>query len=188
MDIKDNNQIEHKIAFLDRDGVINKDFGYVHKIKDLKFCQESIKGMKLLLKKNYKLIIITNQSGIGRGLFSEKEYKNFMEQMYKELHKFNIVILDTFFCPHHPEYGIGNYKKECNCRKPKPGMILEAIKRWKPDINKSILVGDRFSDIEAGYAAGLKNLFLINNSKTHDFSHNFTITKETLFQVAQEVK
>ena len=188
MDIKEKNKKEPKIAFLDRDGVINKDFGYVYKIKDLRFCPESIKGMKLLLKKNYKLIIVTNQSGIGRGLYSVEEYKNFMKHMYEELHKFNIVILDTFFCAHHPEYGIGIYKKECNCRKPKPGMLLEAIKKWKPDIKKSILVGDRPSDIEAGYAAGLKNLFLINNSKKHNFSHNFTITKETLFQVAQEVK
>tara|TARA_Y100000589_G_C27187207_1_gene643193 strand:+ start:2178 stop:2711 length:534 start_codon:yes stop_codon:yes gene_type:complete len=175
-----------KIAFLDRDGVINKDIGYAYKIKDLMFCEKSIEGMKLLIKKNYNLIIITNQSGIGRGLYREKDFFNFMNHMYLELEKENIKILDTFFCPHHPTKGIGEYKKNCNCRKPKAGMIIEAKKKWSINLDESILVGDKYDDIEAGRSAGLKKLYLINNSSSGNFN-NFKSTKENLFEVAQEV-
>ncbi len=164
-----------KAAFLDRDGVINEDYGYVHQIEAFKFCEGALEGLKLLKSQNYLLIIVTNQSGIDRGLFSEFDYKKLTKQYLKKLSEKGLNIDAIYHCPHHPNYSEEIFKY-CNCRKPKPGMILDASKEFNIDLSNSIIIGDSERDLKAGKNAGIKKRFLIStqNYKKND---NKLVTK-----------
>jgi len=148
-----------KAAFLDRDGVINEDYGYVGNIEKFKFREGIFELLKFLQNKGYKLFIITNQSGIARGYYNKKDFHYLMDYMINELKKRNIEIVDYRFCPHHPEI-----TGECECRKPKPGMILNLAKKHNIDLTKSVIIGDKLSDIKAAENAGIKKSFLVKDS------------------------
>ena len=148
--------MEFKCAFLDRDGVINQDKGYISKISDFKIYPGVGKAISLLNKKNYLVIIITNQSGIGRGLIKIKELKNIHNYLRKKIKKYGGKIDDIFYCPFHPEFGKGKYKKKSNDRKPGDGMIRKAIKKWKVNTKTSFMIGDKISDKLAAKKAKIK--------------------------------
>ena len=145
-----------KCAFLDRDGVINQDKGYISKVSDFKIYPGVGKAISLLNKRNYLVIIITNQSGIGRGLIKIKELENLHNYLRKKIKKDKAKIDDIFYCPFHPEFGKGKYKKKSNDRKPGDGMIRKAIKKWKIDTKKSFMIGDKISDKIAAKKAKIK--------------------------------
>jgi D-glycero-D-manno-heptose 1,7-bisphosphate phosphatase len=147
-----------KAAFLDRDGVINEDLGYVGSIEDFKFKEGIFEFLRLLQNKDYKLFIVTNQSGIARGYYKEEEFLKLMEWLKKELQKEKIEIIDFEYCPHHPEI-----TGECDCRKPKPGMILKLANKYNIDLSSSIMIGDKDSDIESCKRAGLKECIKVKN-------------------------
>ena len=159
------NHLSKRYMFLDRDGVINEDNGYVHTPDKFKFKEGIIEFLINSQKLGFSFIIITNQSGIGRGLYTEQDFFLLTEWMYEELIKYNIDILDTFFCPFHPVFGKGSYKKKSFDRKPSPGMILKAAKKYNINLQESFLIGDRTSDIEAGMAADVGKIFFLNNKK-----------------------
>ena len=148
-----------KAAFLDRDGVINKDFGYIGSIDRFEFKEGIFELLKFLQDKGFTLFVVTNQSGIARGYYSEEDFYNLMAYMIEELKKRNIEIKDYNFCPHHPKFN-----GECDCRKPKPGMILDLAKRYDIDLENSIMIGDSLSDIEAAKNAGIKKVYLVKDS------------------------
>ncbi|MDE1474595.1 HAD family hydrolase [Xenorhabdus bovienii] len=150
-----------KVAFLDRDGVINKEVNYLHKIEDFEYTSRCITGLKKIRDLGYKIIIITNQSGIARDYYSEKEYQLLTDWYRNDLKEKGIDILDIFHCPHHPDGIVPELSKECYCRKPSPGMIEQARKKYSIDIKSSILVGDKNSDIHAGEHAGIPRCFLV---------------------------
>ncbi len=156
--------MKNKALFLDRDGVINIDKGYVSKIENFIFCDGVFEALRYFQDLGYLLIIITNQSGIGRGYYSETDFLALSQFMKDELKKQNIHIDKIYHCPHEPE-------KNCSCRKPKPKMILDAIKEFDIDIKNSIMVGDKLSDMKAGFNAHVKKLFLIAEQKG-DFFEN----------------
>mgnify|MGYP001465510903 FL=1 len=150
--------------FLDRDGVINEDIGFVSSKKDFIFKEGIISFLKKAQDQyNYKFIIVTNQSGIGRGYFDENTFLELMLWLNKRLLEKGIVILDTFYCPFHPEFGIGKYKRCSNDRKPRPGMIIKAAKKYNINLKDSVLLGDRLSDVEAAKNANVGKIFLISN-------------------------
>jgi len=149
-----------KALFLDRDGVVNIDKGYLIDKENTEFIAGVFDLIRCARIKNYLIIIITNQSGIGRGIFSEREFLIFNSWFLDELDNNNARIDDLFYCPTHPDKGIGNYKKNDFRRKPNPGMIIEASNKYNLDLKKSFLIGDKLTDMEAGYSAGVKNLFL----------------------------
>lgn len=151
----------NKAMFLDRDGVINIDKGYVYKIEDFEFIDGIIEILREYQEKGYLLIIITNQAGIARGYYTEDDYLVLNRWMIDKLQGQGINITKVYYCPHHPEHGIGKYKKDCNCRKPKPGMIQKAVRDFNIDLSNSILIGDKASDVEAGIKAGIKDVRLI---------------------------
>ena len=141
----------NKALFLDRDGVINIDFVYVHKIEDFVITDFIIDFCKNY-QNEYLIIVISNQAGIGRGLFTENDLfvlDKYMKNLFLEN---GIKITASYYCPHHPD-------DNCSCRKPKPGLILQAYKDFNIDLENSILVGDKMSDLEAGFNAGIKNLY-----------------------------
>ena len=145
-----------RVAFLDRDGVINRDSGYLYKSDDFEFTEGCLEALKLFQEQGYSLIIVTNQSGIGRGYYTETDYKKLTYWYLNQLQQQGIEVMDVFHCPHTPNDG-------CDCRKPKPGMFYQAIKRY-PTINfsESLMVGDKLSDLEAASAAGVGQLILVS--------------------------
>lgn len=161
-----------KAAFIDRDGVINEDYGYVSKWKNFVFINGALDALQTFKRCGYKIIIITNQSGIARGFFSEEEYYLLTKNIKKSIKKYGITIDDIYHCPHLPEGVVEDYAVDCDCRKPKIGMIVRASKDHNIDLDKSILIGDKRSDIQCGINAGIKSNFLISD-KTYT-SNNHT--------------
>ena len=151
-----------KVAFLDRDGVINKDIGYLSNYEQFEYIEGAIDAMKILEKEGYRIIIITNQSGIARGFYSENDFFELTEDINKDLILMGAHIDATYFCPHHPQKGKGKYKIECNCRKPKSGMFESALNDWKLNIKNCIAIGDKPRDIKAAESLGIKS-FLFNS-------------------------
>jgi len=145
----------NKAIFLDRDGVINVDKGYVHKIEEFEFVTGAIKALKYFQSLEYMLIIVTNQSGIGRGYYTLNEFKKLTNWMINRLKYDGIEIKEVYFCPHSPE-------SKCECRKPNPGMIKKAAIDFNIDLKKSWMIGDKKSDIDAAKKAGIENTILIS--------------------------
>lgn len=144
-------------AFFDRDGTINVDFGHVYKPEDLVF----ISGAPELIRKyncaKYPVIVITNQAGIAKGLYTETDMHRFHAYMNQRLELEYGAHIDAFYyCPHHPDY-----TGACNCRKPKPGMFFQAAKDWKLDLGASVMYGDKDKDRDAAYAAGVQRFEMI---------------------------
>ncbi len=156
-------KIFNKAAFLDRDGVINKNFGYVYSVNRFVWLKNVKKAIKYLNNKNYKVIVISNQSGVARKKFKEKDVNNLHKWMNLELKKINAKIDKFYFCPFHPKYGTKYYKKDSYLRKPKPGMLLKAIKRYNILKEKSFMVGDSKSDFICAEKAKIKFFFKKNN-------------------------
>lgn len=151
----------NKAVFLDRDGTINVDKEYVISIDDLEFLPNAVKGLKKIQELGYKLIIITNQSGIGRGYYSEEGYKNLMKELYARLRKSRIIIEADYYCPHLPEL-------DCVCRKPKTQMIKKAIQDHSINVDKSFFIGDKTADILAGKNMGLKTILVLTGKAGKD--------------------
>ena len=135
-----------KCFFFDRDGVLNKNYGYVYKIENLKWLKGAIDAIKFLNRNKIKVIVITNQSGIARGYFSEKELQTFHRNMNRELLKHNAKIDSFFYCPNHPNGKIKKYRKISNLRKPDNGMLLKAIKKYKLKSSECFMIGDEKKD------------------------------------------
>ena len=145
----------NKALFLDRDGVINIDTGHVHKIEDFVFRYEIFDICKEAILNSYFIIVVTNQAGIGRGLYSEKEFRILNDYMLKEFKKKEIEIMQTYFCPYHPTKGKGKYLKKSIDRKPLPGMFHKAKNEFKLNMKKSIMIGDKETDKSAALSAGI---------------------------------
>ncbi|MFK5985134.1 MAG: D-glycero-beta-D-manno-heptose 1,7-bisphosphate 7-phosphatase [Pseudomonadota bacterium] len=151
--------------FLDRDGVINLDHEYVYQIKDFIFIDDVFSSCLRFQQLGYQIVIITNQSGIARGYYTPADFEILNQWMLEQFKNKGIDIKDVYYCPHHAEKGIAQYKIKCDCRKPQPGMLLQAAKEHNIDLPKSILIGDNISDIKAGKAAGLVKNFLVSTGK-----------------------
>lgn len=148
---------KNKAFFLDRDGTINRNIKYLKNFKNFKWNKNAIRALKYIYNKNYKIIIITNQSGIGRGILTIRELKKIHFNMNKVLKKYNCKIHDFFFCPYIQNAKIKKYRiKNHFLRKPNPGMIFKAVKKWKIDITKSFMIGDQHTDRIASKRAGIK--------------------------------
>jgi D-glycero-D-manno-heptose 1,7-bisphosphate phosphatase len=156
--------------FLDRDGVINIDEGYTYKWSQFEFIEGVIEALQHLKNLGKNLIIVTNQSGIARGYYTEKDYLQLEAMMLNEMKSFGIDILDVYHCPHHIDGIVPSLSIPCSHRKPSPGMILSAIRDHDLDPLRSIIIGDKESDIEAGENAKLAGKYLINsNHHIHEF-------------------
>ena len=154
-----------KTIFLDRDGVINKEINYLHKIDDFEFIDGIFDVCLYFQSLGYKIIIITNQSGISRGYYTESDYQKVTQWMLNQFKYKNINILDIFHCPHGPD-------SNCDCRKPKPGMFLKAKAKHNTDMEKSWMIGDKERDTIAANSAGIDNTILVRSSHRIDESNS----------------
>ncbi|MGL9724111.1 D-glycero-beta-D-manno-heptose 1,7-bisphosphate 7-phosphatase [Sodalis sp. (in: enterobacteria)] len=151
--------------FLDRDGTINADNGYVHEIDDFQFIDGVIEAMQELKKMGFALVVVTNQSGLARGLFSEEQFMRLTEWMDWSLADRDVDLDGIYFCPHHPQAAVEALRQECDCRKPKPGMLLDAQRHLHIDMASSYMVGDKLDDMLAGKAAGVGTGVLVRSGK-----------------------
>ena len=151
-----NNKKKNKCIFLDRDGVINVDKGFISKISDFKIYPGVGRAINFINKKNYLVIVVTNQSGIGRGLIKTKQLQAIHNYLKNKIKKFNARIDDIYFCPYHPTFGKGKYRKRSEDRKPESGMLKKAIKKWNIDCSKSFMIGDKVTDKLAAQKVNIK--------------------------------
>ena len=154
-----------KTIFLDRDGVINREVNYLYEIKNFKFIDGVFEACQHFQKLNYEIIIVSNQSGIARGYFKENDYIKLNKWMIKKFEQKKISILDTFYCPHGPD-------SKCNCRKPQPGMFLEAQQKHNISMQDSWMIGDKETDISAAKNAGIFNTILVRSGHSIDDSNS----------------
>lgn len=150
-----------RAAFLDRDGVINIDHAYVHDREHFEWVPGVLEGARMLTDAGFLLVVVTNQSGIGRGYYTEADFHALTDWMCGVFAEAGAPIAAVRFCPHHPEKALGLYRRECRCRKPQPGMILDAAKDLNIDLSRSILFGDKPEDCTAGRSAGLPERVLL---------------------------
>ena len=152
-----------RALFLDRDGVINKDYGHVHSKENFEFKEGIFELTESALASGYSIFVITNQAGIAKGYYTEKEFQLFTQWIDKQFQAHNIKITKTYYCPHHPDYGNEQYRRICRCRKPGSELFERAVTDFSIDMRKSIMIGDKLSDIEAAKDAGVGRLILLDN-------------------------
>jgi len=147
-------------VFLDRDGTINEEVGYLDSLDKFKIIPCAYEAIRLINESGMKAVVISNQAGVARGLFTEDFVKITHEHLLAALRQKKAHIDNFYYCPHHPTEGIKIYRQNCNCRKPAPGMLLQAAQDLNIDLTKSYLVGDRFRDMEAAKKVGVKGVLV----------------------------
>jgi len=146
---------KNKAVFLDRDGVLNHEMGdYIRNIKDFKIL-DNFEALKTLQDKGYKLIVATNQGGLAKGWYTEENLAEMHDELKKQYKAYGVEFTDVYYCPHHPDF-----TGPCDCRKPKPGLLLRGIEEHNIDPAQSYFIGDRERDVEAGTAAGVKGILI----------------------------
>lgn len=163
----------HKALFLDRDGIINIDDGYTYKIDSFKFVCGIFDLVSLFQTKGYYIFIVTNQSGIGRGYYTLDDFKKLTDWMIEEFSQKGILISKVFYCPHKPE-------DQCNCRKPKIGMIEQALEEFNIDLEHSWMIGDKQSDIDLAHNAHIANSIAIRDDSIQHTTFYFKTIRECL--------
>ena len=156
--------VRAKALFLDRDGVINQEVGYLHAAEEVRWVEGIFELCRVAVGLGYRLVVVTNQAGIARGLYTEEQYETLMEWMLEEFVRQGVALDAVYFCPFHPE-GKGKYGREHEDRKPGTGMLRRAAKDLKVELGASVMVGDRCTDVAAANAAGLRTAFLLEGTE-----------------------
>ena len=154
-----------RALFLDRDGVVNEEVGYLHRADEVRFVAGIFSLCRTAAALGYRLIVVTNQAGIARGYYSETDFEALMQFMRCELHGEGVELDAVYYCPFHPEHGVGKYRQEHEDRKPGTGMLRRGAREFGVELSESVLVGDRCSDVGAANAAGLRQAFLISGTE-----------------------
>lgn len=159
--------MHRRALFLDRDGVINVDHGYVWTPERTDFIDGIFEVIRDARARDYLVIVVTNQAGIARGYYTEAQFKTYMAWVEREMEARGAALDAVYYCPHHPTAGTGAYRRICECRKPAPGMLLRAQREHGLDLSASILIGDKVSDIEAASSAGVGVPLLLGPQQTN---------------------
>lgn len=159
---------KRKAAFIDRDGVINEERHYVHRIEDFALLPGVIEGLAQLRDAGYRLIVITNQAGIARGYYDQAAMDRLHDHLRELLATHGITLDAIYFCPHHPQGSVAALAIDCGCRKPAPGMLMQAARDLDLDLSASVLIGDKLSDILAGRNAGVSRTAIVKSGHAID--------------------
>jgi D-glycero-D-manno-heptose 1,7-bisphosphate phosphatase len=154
-----------RALFLDRDGVVNEEVGYLYRAEEVRFVDGIFSLCRTAAGLGYRLIVVTNQAGIARGYYTEEDFDGLMEFMREKLSAEGVELDAVYYCPFHPEHGVGQYKREHEDRKPGTGMLRRGAREFGVELSESVLVGDRCSDVGAANAAGLRQAFLIRGTE-----------------------
>ena len=160
-------------AFLDRDGVVNVDRGYVFRREDFEFVPGTLDAARELKSMGLALVVVTNQSGIARGFYDPGQFHALTDWMNETFAAHGAALDGVYFCPHHPTEGEAPYRRSCNCRKPAPGLLLDAVRDLDIDVRRSVLFGDKASDLQAALAAGIPNRVLLGTDGREEPDHVF---------------
>lgn len=152
---------KRRAVFLDRDGTINVEKDYLYKIEDFEFIPGAPEAIKRLKDAGFLVIVVSNQSGVARGYFDEEAVEALHHHLQAELAAYDTSIDAFYFCPHHPEHGVGDYKISCDCRKGGAGMLLQAAEEHDIDLHGSFMIGDKLADVEAGQGAGCQSIMVL---------------------------
>ena len=174
--------MSERALFLDRDGVVNEEVGYLHLADEVRFVDGIFSLCRTAAGLGYRLIVVTNQAGIARGYYTEADFEVLMEFMRGQLRAEGVELDAVYFCPFHPEHGVGKYKQEHEDRKPGTGMLRRGVREFGVELSESVLVGDRCSDVAAANAAGLRQAFLIRGTEAAGCSGDH-LTVESLAEV-----
>jgi D-glycero-D-manno-heptose 1,7-bisphosphate phosphatase len=150
-----------RALFLDRDGVVNIDFGHVGTRERFVFMPDIFDLARAARAAGFEIIIVTNQAGIARGLYTEQDFRVLMDWVGDAFDRAGAPLRGVYHCPHHPTHGLGDLRIACSCRKPMPGLLLTAARAFSIDMPASIMIGDKESDMHAGHRAGVGTLFLL---------------------------
>lgn len=153
-----------RALFLDRDGVINEEVGYLHRPAEVRFVPGIFALLRAAKALGYATVVVTNQSGIARGLYTSEDFETLMRWMRERFQEQMITLDAVYHCPYHPEHGVGKWRREHPDRKPSPGMLLRAAREHGLDLAQSVMVGDRCSDVAAANAAGVREVMLLVDS------------------------
>jgi D-glycero-D-manno-heptose 1,7-bisphosphate phosphatase len=162
-----------RALFLDRDGVVNEEVGYLHRAEEVRFVDGIFPLCRTATRLGYRLIVVTNQAGIARGYYSEADFHVLMEFMRGQLRAEGVELDAVYYCPFHPEHGIGEYKREHEDRKPGTGMLLRGATEFGVELRESVMVGDRCSDVAAANAGELRQAFLISGTEAVECNGNY---------------
>jgi len=181
--------------FLDRDGTINEEMGYINhpdRFKIFSFVPESIKIFNEL---GYIVIVVTNQSGVARGYFNEELVHELHNVLKETVARNNAYITDIYYCPHHPIEGIPEYRVDCDCRKPKPGMVLKAKDQYNINLEQSFMIGDRYSDVQFGKRLKMKTALVLTGYGKGEYTYHKHLWQEEpdiigydLLEIAHKIK
>ncbi|OOE36453.1 D-glycero-beta-D-manno-heptose-1,7-bisphosphate 7-phosphatase [Salinivibrio kushneri] len=152
-------------VFIDRDGVVNVDHGYVSSIDSFEYIEGVFDACRALKESGYLLVLVTNQAGIARGYFSEQDFLQLTEWMDWNFADKGVDFDGIYYCPHHASEGVGEYRIDCDCRKPKPGMLIDAQQELDIDMSRSVMVGDKVDDMKAAECAGVATRLLVRSGK-----------------------
>lgn len=150
-----------RAVFLDRDGTINEEKNYLHRVEDFEFIPGAPEAIRCLKEAGFLVVVVTNQSGVGRGYYSMEDVDTLHRHIQAELARIGASIDGFYVCPHHPSEGVGDYRQDCDCRKGNPGMLLQAAAEHHVDLTRSFMVGDKVADVEAGERAGCTPLLVM---------------------------
>lgn len=183
-----------RAVFIDRDGTISEEVGYVNDPSRFQLFAESAQALRLLHDKGWLTILITNQAGVARGYFAESMVLEVHERLRRELEKEGAALDGIYYCAHHPSIGEPPYRLSCDCRKPKPGLIVQAAADFNIDLKQSWMVGDRYSDIELARNAGLRSAFVLTGygrgeweHQREDWKHQPDVICENLLAAAESI-
>src|SRR6266550_4687480 len=168
----------NRAVFIDRDGTISEEVGYINHASRFRLFPYSAAALNQLHENGYLAIVITNQAGVARGYFSEDMVQNIHRRMTDELTASGATLDAIYYCAHHPLVGDPPYRLDCDCRKPKPGLLLRAAREFDIDLSDSWMVGDRYSDIELGANAGVRSALVMSGYGRGEWEHqrdNWTI-------------
>ena len=174
--------MSRRALFLDRDGVVNEEVGYLHRAEEVRFVDGIFSLCRTASGLGYRLIVVTNQAGIARGYYTVADFEALMEFMRGRLRAEGVELDAVYYCPFHPEHGVGEYKREHEDRKPGAGMLRRGAREFGVELSECVLVGDRCSDVGAANAAGLRQAFLISGTEAAGCSGEY-VRVESLAEV-----
>ncbi|MCX7970460.1 MAG: HAD family hydrolase [Negativicutes bacterium] len=148
----------NRAVFFDRDGVLNRDCGYLYRCEDFVWLEGAPEAVAWLNQRGWLVLVVTNQSGVARGYYGEEQVRQLHSWMNDQLSRYGGRVDDFFYCPHLPGAPVSRYDLDCDCRKPRPGMIERACAKWDVDRGRSLLIGDKDSDVEAAQRAGIRGV------------------------------
>jgi D-glycero-D-manno-heptose 1,7-bisphosphate phosphatase len=161
--------MKHRAIFIDRDGTLNDEAGYINETAQFRLFDFSAEAVRLINDANWLAIVATNQSGIARGVFTEDFLRQLHSQMESSLLEKGARLDAIYYCPHHPEFGEPRYRRDCDCRKPRPGMIERAARDFDLELKECFVVGDSYRDIETGHFAGARGVMVMTGHGREEY-------------------